>query len=90
MRFVAICIMLACAGLVPAATPEQLLQSIKAVAKEGAGNQEAGAAWKALIALGGDALFPALTAVDDSSPTASNWIRSAVSAASGRSWHRSR
>ena len=80
MRFVAICIMLACAGLAPAATPEQHLQSIKAVAKEGAGNQEAGAAWKALIALGGDALFPALAAIDDSSPTASNWIRSAVSA----------
>ena len=58
----------------------KLLSQIKAVAKEGAGNQEAGAAWKELVSLGGQAILPTLTALDDATPPAANWLRSAVNA----------
>jgi hypothetical protein len=58
----------------------KLLTKIKAVSKEGAGNQEAGAAWKDLIALGSEALLPTLAGMDDASVPASNWLRSAVDA----------
>lgn len=58
----------------------KLLSQIKAVAKEGAGNQEAGAAWKELVSLGGEAIVPTLTAMDDASPPAANWLRAAVNA----------
>jgi len=62
------------------AETQKLLNRIKAVAKEGDGNQDAQAAWKELVAQGGDALFPTLTALDDASPVAANWLRSAVNA----------
>jgi len=62
------------------ANADKLLASIKAVTKEGAGNQEAGAAWKELVSLGGEVLFPALNALDDATPLASNWLRSAINA----------
>jgi hypothetical protein len=57
---------------------EKSLARIKAVSKEGAGNQEASAAWKDLVSQGGEALFPTLSALDDASPTAANWLVSAV------------
>lgn len=60
------------------AETQKLLDRIKAVSKEGKGNQEAQAAWKELVAQGGDALFPILNALDDASPVAANWLRSAV------------
>jgi hypothetical protein len=63
-----------------AAEADALLSRIKAVSKEGAGNQEASAAWKSLVAIGGDALFPTLNALDDATPVAANWLRSAVNA----------
>ena len=72
--------LLACAGLAQAAEADQLLKQIKAVSREGAGNQEAGAAWRELVSLGGDALLPTLAAMDDASPAAANWLRSAVNA----------
>lgn len=59
---------------------QKLLGRIKSVAKEGGGNQEAQAAWKDLVAQGGEALFPTLAALDDATPAASNWLRSAVNA----------
>jgi hypothetical protein len=62
------------------AETQKLLDRIKAVSKEGTGNQEAQAAWKDLVAQGGDALFPTLTALNDASPVAANWLRSAVNA----------
>src|SRR5262245_35363451 len=68
------------AGLAAAnhlADGEKLLKQIKAVSKEGAGNQEAGAAWRQLVALGGEAILPTLVAMDDASPAAANWLRSA-------------
>ncbi|HEX3146780.1 MAG TPA: hypothetical protein VHR66_01685 [Gemmataceae bacterium] len=82
MRF-AVVALLTCVGLAPAANLEdanKLIVQLKAVAKEGAGNQEAGAAWKGLVAIGGDAILPTLNAMDDASPSAANWLRSAVNA----------
>ena len=79
----AVFVLLSSVGLASAATladAPKLLNQIKAVSKEGAGNQEAGAAWKELVTLGGEAIFPTLTAMDDASPAAANWLRSAVTA----------
>jgi hypothetical protein len=75
--------LLVCAGLAQSANladADKLLKQIKAVSKEGTGNQEAGAAWRELVSLGGDAILPTLAAMDDASPLAANWLRSAVNA----------
>jgi hypothetical protein len=56
------------------------LAAIKAVKKEGRGNDDAGPAWKTLVGRGASALLPTLTAFDDSNPTATNWLRTAVDA----------
>jgi hypothetical protein len=56
------------------------LERIKSVSAEGAGNQEAGVAWKSLVNLGVDALIPTLAALDDAKPTAVNWLRLAAQA----------
>jgi hypothetical protein len=80
MRLVAIGILFLGAATASAAEMDSLLARIKAVSKEGAGNQEAAAAWKSLVALGGDALFPTLKAFDDASAVSANWLRSAVNA----------
>jgi hypothetical protein len=79
MRLAAIALLVS-TGLASAADTDKLLKQIKAVSKEGAGNQEAGAAWRELVTLGGDALLPTLAAMDDASPAAANWLRSAVNA----------
>ena len=82
MRF-AVLVFLASAGAAGAADladAPKLFTRIKAVSKEGAGNQEAGAAWKELVSLGGDALLPTLAAMDDASAPAANWLRSAINA----------
>lgn len=65
----------------PAPADEELaraLATIKAVKKEGNGNDDAGPAWKTLVSKGGAALLPTLEAFDDANPTASNWLRPAV------------
>lgn len=62
----------------PAQDIASQIAKIKAVGKEGAGNAEAAAAWKEIVAQGTKALPPALQAFDDASPLAANWIRSAV------------
>src|SRR5262245_11257098 len=80
MRLLAIGFMLLVATAATATEADRLLSRIKSVSKEGAGNQEAAAAWKSLVALGGDARFPTLTALNDASPVAANWLRSAVNA----------
>jgi hypothetical protein len=54
------------------------LAKIKAVGKEGAGNPEAAAAWKTIVAEGTKAIPSCLAALDDASPAAANWIRSAI------------
>src|SRR5437588_11564531 len=70
-------------GKTPDGAPA-LLARIKAVAREGAGNAEAGRAWKELVRLGPDALPAILTAMDGADPTASNWLRTAVDAIAER------
>ena len=82
MRFAVLALFVS-AGLASAANladAQKLLNQIKAVSKEGAGNQEAGAAWKDLVTLGGEAILPTLTAMDDASAPAANWLRSAITA----------
>ncbi len=54
------------------------LATLKGVTKEGATNDAAGPAWKAVVDAG--AFFPALAAVDDANPTAANWLRTAAEA----------
>jgi hypothetical protein len=76
----ALCLSAGAASAANLAEAAKLLTQIKAVSREGAGNQEAGAAWKQLVSLGGDALLPTLAAMDDATPAAANWLRSAVSA----------
>jgi hypothetical protein len=69
--------------VVRAADPPEVaeaLTTLKAVGREGAGNEAAGPAWKRLVAQGGAALLPTLIAFDSASPTAANWLRSAVDA----------
>lgn len=56
------------------------LAAILAVGREGAGNEDAAAGWKALVAAGQPALKPTLTAFDSASPTAANWLRSVIDA----------
>src|SRR5262245_35636002 len=56
------------------------LRTLRAVDKEGAGNEEAAAAWKSLVARGPDALLPTLAAFDGAPPRAVNWLRAAVDA----------
>jgi hypothetical protein len=72
------------AVLIPARAADdettRALATLKAVTKEGKGNEDAGPAWKTLVSKGEPALIPALEAFDDSNPTACNWLRSAVDA----------
>ncbi len=66
-----------------AGTPPKVAEALKAitsVSKEGAGNEAAAAGWKVVVSAGGEALIPTLTAFDNASPTAANWLRSAVDA----------
>lgn len=56
------------------------LKALRAVTKEGKGNEDAGPAWKVLVSKGGPALFPTLEAFDEGNATATNWLRAAVDA----------
>lgn len=73
---------LAPAAPLPAADPDvdRAIAALKGVGREGANNETAGPAWKALVGAGGEALLPALAAIDDADPRAANWLRAAVSA----------
>ncbi len=64
-----------------AAPPEDLaanLRTIRAVAAEGNGSKEAGAAWRELVKNRAQALPEILAAFDDANPLAANYLRSAV------------
>jgi hypothetical protein len=61
-----------------AADSKSLLDRIRAVGGEGAGNVEAGKAWRELVQLGPDVLLDILQAFDKADPIAANWLRSAV------------
>src|SRR5262245_6463110 len=83
MRLVVIALVLNTAATASAANlaeTQRAIARIKAVGKEAAGNQEAGAAWKELVSHGGDAIIPTLAAMHDATPAAANWLRSAVNA----------
>jgi hypothetical protein len=54
-----------------------LIEQIKAVGKEGKGNIEAAKALDELVRMGASVLPEILLAMNDASPTASNWLRSA-------------
>ncbi|HXD87145.1 MAG TPA: hypothetical protein VN641_11665 [Urbifossiella sp.] len=56
------------------------LAVLKSVDREGKNNEDAGTAWKALVAEGSAALFPTLAAIDDGQPIAANWLRLAARA----------
>lgn len=56
------------------------IAAIKAVGKEGAGNVEAMAAFKVIVSQGQTALPVILAGLDDASPLAANWLRSAFEA----------
>lgn len=60
--------------------PEIQIKSIKNVGREGAGNADAAAAWKALVAHGPSALVPILRGMEDDSPVSANWLRPAIDA----------
>jgi hypothetical protein len=60
------------------------LQKLRAVGREGAGHEEAAAAWKAVVARGPAALLPVLGAFRDADPRAANWLRSAADAIAER------
>lgn len=64
----------------PPAGVADALKAIKAVGPEGAGSEAAAKGWKSLAKSGASALVPTLTAFDDASPVAANWLRSAVNA----------
>jgi hypothetical protein len=69
------------AGPVPV---EELLSRVKAVRREGTGNAQAAAAWRALAQLGPDTLPAILAAMDDDNALTSNWLRTAVDAVAER------
>ncbi|HYH63736.1 MAG TPA: hypothetical protein VD866_03465 [Urbifossiella sp.] len=69
------------------AQPDDLAKAIatlKGVTKEGAANDAAGPAWKAVVDAGAPALLPTLRAVDDANPTAANWLLTAAGAIAER------
>lgn len=80
MRWLILLCVFSVSQIAVAEDPQKLLKEIKAVTKEGAGNPEAQAAWKLLVSQGIDSLLPTLGAMDDATPLASNWLRTAVTA----------
>jgi hypothetical protein len=76
--------MVALAAPAAAADIAALVQRVKAVGPEGAGNADAARAWQELSRLGPDALPRLLAALDDASPAAANWLRAAIDAIAER------
>src|SRR5262249_36889150 len=78
----------ACLAILSLFTPDDdlppLLEKIKAVRAEGAGNTEAAEAWKKIVARGPDALLPVLAAFDGADDRAANWLCAAVDALASR------
>jgi len=70
--------------LASAAEFAPLITKIKAVGPNGAGSAEAAAAWRELSRQDPDTLPTLLAALDDASPLAANWLRSAVDAVAER------
>jgi hypothetical protein len=66
------------AGESPASS--KLIETIRAVGKEGKGNADAAKAWKSLVAVGPAALAPILDALNDDEIVAGNWLQPAFEA----------
>jgi hypothetical protein len=64
----------------PAADLPTLVRQIKAVGSDGTGATDAAAAWRELSRLPASDLPQMLAAIDDASPAAANWLRTAVDA----------
>src|SRR3954471_19462675 len=79
-RCVGTLILLTFPPLPPAAELAPLIAKIKSVGPNGAGTAEAAAAFRDLSRQGPDALPTLLTALDDATPLAANWLRSAADA----------
>lgn len=71
---------LAAAAPAQDADVSKAIATLKGVTKEGAANDAAGPAWKAVVDAGAAALIPTLKAVDDANPTAANWLLTAAGA----------
>jgi hypothetical protein len=63
-----------------AASFDQHLATIKAIGAEGSGNAAATTAWQQVSSVGSDQLVPILSAMNDASPIAANYLRSASEA----------
>lgn len=72
------------ASLLFAANTADLIQSVKAVGPEGAGNPAAIAAVKELSRGPASSLLPLLAAMDDATPLAANWLRGAFESIADR------
>lgn len=58
----------------------EMIQRIRGVGPEGQGSAEAAAAWAQLSHQDGQTILPIILALDDASPRAANWLRSALDA----------
>ena len=67
-----------------AATTDELIRTIKAVGKEGAGNPAAIKAVKELSRGSSQTLLPLLNSMDDAGPLAINWLRGAFESVAAR------
>ena len=83
-RILASILVFAFGSAVQAADVPELIRQVKAVGPAGQGNAEAARAWQELSRLSADELPQLLAALDDASPAAGNWLRSAVDAIAER------
>ena len=70
-------------ALIPRVSAQQLdsaLEAIRKVGPKGQGNPQAASAWRELVSKGTEGMIPALEAMEDDSPLAGNWFRSALDA----------
>ncbi|MCX7701330.1 MAG: GerMN domain-containing protein [Gemmataceae bacterium] len=64
----------------PAGEIESALEAIKAVGREGAGNEQASRHWREIVNAGPKALLPIFQAFQGADSTTANWLRLAVEA----------
>jgi hypothetical protein len=72
------------AGVIDGETTAEALARLKAVGREGAGNEAAARAWKDVVSQGPKALPAILQAMDDADAVVANWLRTAVDAIAER------
>lgn len=85
MKLLAAALCFASAGLCFATGPDESIASIRAVGREGQGNEGAASGWKALVDQGSPAVLPQILAgMNGANPLAENWLRAAASAIAER------